>query len=90
MLDHPVTQKAMAAIVGATVIGIGSLGWNAGVRVKEHDIQLQSLKEQQVELKTDVVRKLDTIGTDVGSIKTDVAVLKERTERDDEPKRPRP
>lgn len=90
MFDHPVTQKALAAVVAAGAVGIGSLGWNAGVRVKEHDLALQTLKEQQVELKEGVVEKLDGIRNDVADIKTDVAVLKERTERDDEPKRSGP
>lgn len=81
MLDHPVTQKVLAGVVGAGIIALGGLGWNTGVRVTEHEAEIRSMKEHQSTLGTTVVGKLEGIQADVGEIKTDVAVLKERTER---------
>jgi hypothetical protein len=79
MLDHPVTQKALAAVVGAGLVALGGLGWNTGVKVRDHDTEIRVLKEQQLELKMNTLTKLEHIGGDVGTIKTDVAVLRERT-----------
>jgi hypothetical protein len=79
MLDHPVTQKALAAVVGTGIIALGGLGWNTGVKVRDHDMEIRVLKEQQLEMKQSVLGRLNDIGSDVGDIKTDVAVLTERT-----------
>lgn len=66
-LENPIVQKALAGIVTAGVVAFGGMTIATRDKVLKHDIVLEEVIE---------MRK------DVGQIKSDVAVLKDRATRD--------
>lgn len=84
MLDHPITQKALATVFAATVLAVGGSAWTTGVKVRDHDSKIQAVERVQSESISDLTDELKGLRTDVSEIKTNVAVLKERTEHYDE------
>lgn len=75
MLDHPITQKVIATVAAASIISIGGIGWQTSHRVTSLEHATNDVSESLKEIKTDVRATLE----DTGEIRTDVAVLKERT-----------
>ena len=88
MLDHPVTQKVLATVVAAGILGTGGIAWNTRELAAKHEIDIATIRSDQAtlvfELKesnASVESELKQVGRDVSEIKTGVAVLQERTER---------
>lgn len=92
MLDHPITQKVFATVAAASFIGVGGAAWTSSRQLQTHDQQLKTLEKRQTEIVEELKTEVRGIGNDVGDIKTDVAVIKERTKHYDEyiSERPRP
>jgi len=87
MLDHPVTQKVLTTVVAAGILATSGVAWNTRQLAEKHEHDIISLKENDAATKTQIAEglsgmtgELREIRKDVGEIKTDVAVVKERTE----------
>lgn len=87
MLDNPITQKVFATVVAAGFLATSSVAWNTRQLAERHEVDITQLKKENVETKAEWQHSVDgmtgelrEIRKDVGSIKTDVAVVKERTE----------
>jgi ubiquinone biosynthesis protein UbiJ len=90
MLDHPVTQKALATVVAAGLVATGGVAWNTREMTSGHTYEIRALQQNQAALLEDykemsrrLYGEVSAVGKDVAEIKTGVAVLKERTERID-------
>jgi hypothetical protein len=75
MLDHPVTQKVFATVAAGTFLAMGGVGWNLSHRVTTLENSKEMVAASLFEIKTVVNATRD----DTSAIKTDVAVLRERT-----------
>ena len=88
MLDHPVTQKALATVVAAGIVATGGVAWNTREMTSGHTYEIRALQQNQAalveeyrEMNRRLYGEVASVGKDVAEIKTGVAVLKERTER---------
>lgn len=71
MFDHPIIGKVMATVIATTFITTGAVTWSNQTAITAHREKIDSLAEIKEDVKA--------TRSDVGDIKTDVAVLKERT-----------
>ena len=75
MLDHPLVHKVAATIAAATIVGLGGVGWNTSHKVTQLEHASGDVTKTLSQIERDVRATRDT----TAEIRTDVAVLKERT-----------
>ena len=88
MFHNETIRNVLATVAAAAMVGGGGLAFNVSRKVDQHDMKIVTMEKQQDEILAEVKAGntalqsgQNAIISDVGTIKVDVAILRERTDR---------